>query len=95
MADSTLVEVFLLNQRQVSVTFHLGEWLLSCHELVGGFIYDFASVDCPGNMQLAVVVGASWGQTLSLSVLSQGLVMRVHHVAVVGEVGVVRTTSVL
>ena len=85
VADSTPVEVFLLDQRQVRVSFHLREGLLPRHELVTRFADDLTLVDSSGHLHLTHggANSSCWGQVLPLGVLAEGGLLGIDHVAVV------------
>ena len=87
VADTVLVEVFLLDEGEVRVALHLREGLLARNELCSRPLNDLALVNGSGRV-------AQLTEGLPLRELPEGRVLRLH-VTVIGEVRVFVGASLL
>jgi len=100
MTYPVLAEILLFDQRKVSVAFHQGQRLFVRNERVGLPLNDFALVDNArttlSTQHAYIALSTSQRHRVALRELTEAQRLTLlHHVTVVGEVGIIRASLVL
>ena len=98
MAHALLIEVLLLNQRQVRIAFHLGHGQVTSNVFFRRSVVDFALIDGPCTThvtEVTLIIELPLRHVLALGELLEGSLIVIHHVTVVRKVRIMGTSLVL